>query len=394
MNTRLAALTIFRGLLTEPTIEKLSALLRLLGKEQQNQEQEVAVSTYCDFVASLYNEGGNFSSYLLNLILNNENFYLTTYSKNQSAPPALEACLDAELSFFQELSALSSEQVRSALNYDGFLPSWETTSLNIPQEYHRRLSNLSKTGYGIFAKHHMFLVENGKLKPVNYPDGQQMDQLFGYEREQDRILRNTKALLAKEGAANMLLYGDAGTGKSSTIKAVANFYAAEGLRLIELKKNQLFQLPKLIETLSPNPLSFILFIDDLSFSEHDDNFSALKAILEGSVSATGKNIALYATSNRRHLIKETADQRLGNELHINDTLQETASLAARFGLTITFSQPKKEEYLMIVDRLAAEYGLTLPPDLLHEKAEAHALRCNGRSPRAAKQFIQLQKMGL
>ncbi|MEG0156331.1 MAG: DUF815 domain-containing protein, partial [Anaerovoracaceae bacterium] len=277
---------------------------------------------------------------------------------------------------------------------DGFLPSWETTSLNIPQEYHRRLSNLSKTGYGIFAKHHMFLVENGKLKPVNYPDGQQMDQLFGYEREQDRILRNTKALLAKEGAANMLLYGDAGTGKSSTIKAVANFYAAEGLRLIELKKNQLFQLPKLIETLSPNPLSFILFIDDLSFSEHDDNFSALKAILEGSVSATGKNIALYATSNRRHLIKETADQRLGNELHINDTLQETASLAARFGLTITFSQPKKEEYLMIVDRLAAEYGLTLPPDLLHEKAEAHALRCNGRSPRAAKQFIQLQKMGL
>ncbi|MBS5531140.1 DUF815 domain-containing protein, partial [bacterium] len=156
-----------------------------------------------------------------------------------------------------------------------------------------------------------------------------------------------------------------------------------GLRLIEVKKNELFRIPYLVEELSANPLKFVLFIDDLSFSSNDDNFSALKAILEGSVSTCGKNIAIYATSNRRHLVKETMGDRAGDELHVNDTLQETMSLAARFGLTITYQRPDKEEYLAIVKNLAREYGLDVPEKELFRKAEAHALRCGGRSPRVA-----------
>ena len=171
-------------------------------------------------------------------------------------------------------------------------------------------------------------------------------------------------------------------------------YADQGLRIVEVKKNQLYQIPDVLEELSSNPLKFILFIDDLSFSGNDDNFSALKATLEGSVAGCGGNTVIYATSNRRHLVKETFGDRTGDELHVNDTMQETMSLAARFGLTITFSKPSKDEYLDIVRSLAAEYGVDLPDEELVRRAEAHAIRRNGRSPRTAKQFVELLKIGL
>ena len=132
------------------------------------------------------------------------------------------------------------------------------------------------------------------------------------------------------------MYGDAGTGKSSTVKAVCNYCHDKGLRLIELKKSDLRHIPDLIDTLSKNPLKFILFIDDLSFTKDDNDFSALKAVLEGSVAAKTGNIAIYATSNRRHLVKETFSDREGDEVHRGDTMQELVSLSERFGLTITF----------------------------------------------------------
>jgi len=164
--------------------------------------------------------------------------------------------------------------------------------------------------------------------------------------------------------------------------------------LIEVKKNQLYQLPDILEELAENPLKFIIFIDDLSFTSNDDNFSALKAILEGGVTTCGRNTVIYATSNRRHLVKETMTERSGDELYLNDTLQETMSLAARFGLTITFQRPDKDAYIDIVKHLAKEYSVVLPEDELIEKAEAFAIRHSGRSPRTAKHFIELQKAGL
>ena len=160
------------------------------------------------------------------------------------------------------------------------------------------------------------------------------------------------------------------------------------MRLIEVKKNQLYSLPDIIDRISGNPLKFIIFIDDLSFTKNDEDFGALKAILEGSVNGRAKNIAIYATSNRRHLVKESFADRDGDDVHIQDTMQELTSLSARFGLQITFSRPDKNLYSGIVVELAKKYGIDMPEDKLIMKAEAHALRAGGRSPRTARQFIE------
>lgn len=390
LNIKLSALSIFRDLLRDPVIAAFQNLMAALEDKELLQQ----VYAYGEFVSCLYQKESNLSTYIRNLILNDENFYVKEKAAEAPVSQTVETALKKELDTLEKLSAVTSEAVKSVIAYKGFLPDWETTPFDFHYEYRERIHRLPYTGYGIYAKYTVFHLENGSIQPVKHPDTQSLSQLFGYERERGLILKNTEALLSGEGASNMLLYGDAGTGKSSTIKAVCNHYGPQGLRLIEVKKNELFRIPYLVEELSANPLKFVLFIDDLSFSSNDDNFSALKAILEGSVSTCGKNIAIYATSNRRHLVKETLGDRAGDELHVNDTLQETMSLAARFGLTITYQRPDKEEYLAIVKNLAREYGLDVPEKELFRKAEAHALRCGGRSPRVAKQFIELQKIGI
>ena len=275
-----------------------------------------------------------------------------------------------------------------------FLPRWEARQLDLTAAYNQRMREAGKKGYGMFAKHHVFTVENGQLVPVKYPDPQKLSELPGYEKEREKVIANTRALLAGSPANNVLLYGDAGTGKSSTVKAIANEYAADGLRLVEVKKNQLYQIPDLMDQLAANPLKFILFIDDLSFSSNDDNFAALKAILEGSVGGRARNIAVYATSNRRHLIKETLTDRTGDDIHEADTRQELMSLSARFGLTVTFQRPEKARFAAILEELAKQHHIQMPMEELLIKAEAFAIRAGGRSPRVAKQFIEQCESGV
>ena len=275
-----------------------------------------------------------------------------------------------------------------------FLPRWETKAIDLHAAYAQRMSEVGKKGYGMFARHHVFALEDGHLVPVRYPDPQRLSELPGYEQEREKVIANTRALLAGMPANNVLLYGDAGTGKSSAVKAIANEFAPEGLRLVEVKKNQLYQIPDLMDKLAANPLKFILFIDDLSFTANDDNFAALKAILEGSVGGRAKNIAVYATSNRRHLIKETLTDRTGDDIHEADTRQELMSLSARFGLTITFQRPEKARFETILAELAKQHGIDMPMDQLLVKAEAFAIRAGGRSPRVAKQFIEQCEAGV
>ena len=155
-----------------------------------------------------------------------------------------------------------------------------------------------------------------------------------------------------------------------------------------MRKEQLRELPKILDELTDNPLKFIVFIDDLSFPKDDDNFSALKAILEGSVSAKGQNVVIYATSNRRHLVKETFSDREGDDVHFNDTVQEIISLSDRFGIHITFNKPNKETYLYIVRSLANKKCIKWDTDELERKAEQFALEKGSRSARAAKQFVE------
>ena len=178
-----------------------------------------------------------------------------------------------------------------------------------------------------------------------------------------------------------------GTGKSSTVKAVVNEYAPRGLKIVELPPKQVKLFPRLCERIAASPFRFIVFLDDLSFDQEDENFAALKAFIEGGLAGRPENLVIYATSNRRHLVRESFSSRQGDDIHLRDTLETATSLSDRFGLEITFSVPDKDEYLYIVDELAAEYGVTLPAEELHLLAERFALRRNGRSPRTARQFI-------
>ena len=208
-----------------------------------------------------------------------------------------------------------------------------------------------------------------------------------YEIQRNQIIENTKALLSGKPAANILLTGDAGTGKSSTVKAVANAFYPEGLRIIEVRKEQLRVIPKILDELALNPLKFILFIDDLSFLSDDDDFNGLKAVLEGSVSARSSNVAVYATSNRRHIIRERFSDREGDDIHRNDAMQEMISLSDRFGLHISFNKPDKNTYLDIVAKLAEQYDAGSFDDEMAASAERFALERGGRSARLARQFI-------
>ena len=372
-NARLHGLVIFRALLDDDVIAKLVDLTDRMAAAPRS--TGAVCGAAASFESALFEHTTNFGEYLSAAVLEAETVCVRQAAVSK-VPPVLQKALDGLL------------EAADAADPLPFLPRWETKDIDLRAAYAQRMSEVGKKGYGMFAKHHVFTVENGQLVPVRYPDPQRLDELPGYEQEREKVIANTRALLAGMPANNVLLYGDAGTGKSSTVKAIANEFAADGLRLVEVKKNQLYQIPDLMDKLAANPLKFVLFIDDLSFTANDDNFAALKAILEGSVGGRAKNIAVYATSNRRHLIKETLSDRSGDDIHEADTRQELMSLSARFGLTVTFQRPEKARFEVILTELAKQHGIEMPHDELLTKAEAFAIRAGGRSPRVAKQFIE------
>ena len=378
LKDRIFALCVFRDLWNDTVFYSLFSYIK-----------HPSATAYAEFVSLLYAaNGGNLGEYVKELCLNSENIYVRTVGAKKSIPSYMQEAVEAELDVLQEVSALDKETLCAPLKYSGFLPDFTTTKLHLKDIYMHRAENIEKYGYGIYAKHKMFYVdEGGCIVPVLHPDKTELSDLVDYERERQIVIDNTKALLAGKPAANILLAGDAGTGKSSTVKAVANALWGEGLRIIEMRKNQLRSIPKVLDELSSNPLKFVMFIDDLSFLKDDDNFNALKAVLEGSVTAKSNNVVIYATSNRRHIIKETFSDREGDDVHRNDTMQELVSLSERFGIHITFSKPSKQTFLHIVHHLAEENNIQMPTDELDLLAERFALERGGRSARLAKQFI-------
>ncbi len=243
-------------------------------------------------------------------------------------------------------------------------------------------------GASTFGSHRAFRWEDGGLRAVPRPDPVRFSDLIGYEKEREPLRRNTERLLAGLPSHHALLYGLPGTGKSSTVKAVLNEYAGVGLRLVELAKVDLEELPAVLEALRGRGPRFILFIDDLSFEEHEVEYKALKALLEGSIEEPPGNVRLYATSNRRNLIRERfSDREEGDDVHARDTMQEKLSLAARFGMRLTFPSPDQKRYLEIVSGLARERGVKIPAEELEEKALLWDRWHAGRSGRTARQFV-------
>lgn len=383
LHYRLNSLVIFRDVMNCRTIQSLERFLESL----EDNDTLKQLKAYSDFVSNLYRHHNDLSSYILTLILEDENIYMIRTAHRLEISKKMEECLFSELESLQMIAEMTSSQVKKEIAYDGFLPDWDNTYYDFKKEYLNRIDNIERYGYGIYAKYYMFIVKDSRIVPVKYPDEVKLSQLIGYEKQRQLVIDNTLALINGKPASNVLLSGDAGTGKSSSVKAIANEFRDKGLRIIEIRKDQLREIPEIIDGLSKNPLKFILFIDDLSFAKDDDNFGALKAILEGSVSARANNIVIYATSNRRHLVKESFADRDGDDVHRNDTVQELISLSERFGLRITFSKPNKYEYLEIVKGLAKLNSLDMSEEELEKEAERFAVGRSGRSARAAKQFI-------
>lgn len=246
-------------------------------------------------------------------------------------------------------------------------------------------------GVGRFGNYWAFRWQQGQLVGLAHPDPVALQDLVGYEWQQQALVKNTESLLNGHSALNVLLYGSRGTGKSSLVKGLLSRYGPQGLRLVEIAKADLQDLPLVVEQVRSIPQKFIFFVDDLSFEADEEQFKALKVVLEGSITARPSNVVVYATSNRRHLIREYFSDRPAprdqDELFNWDTVQEKLSFSDRFGLTLTFEPTDQDTYLKIVSHLAQAQDIHLDPDQLKFRALQWATQQNGRSGRTARQFI-------
>ena len=380
----LSNIVIFRDILKTKVIKKL---IKFLEVYEDNNKIKV-IDYYSDFLYELFKYDLTIGDYILSQILLDNNTYINKKIKQENINNYLENALKKELYFFEFISSFDFTTLFEE-EYSKNIAQLENKKIDFYNIYTDHINNINKKGYGIFYNSNMFTLNDRKnIIPAKHQDMQNIKQLYGYERERSKVIQNTKALLEGKKANNILLYGDAGTGKSSTIKAISNMFKDDGLRLIEVKKDQLSFITDIIEDLSYSPLKFIIFIDDLTFSSNDDTFSYLKAILEGGVNSFPTNVVVYVTSNYRHLIKENFNDRTGDDIHIEDTIQQIISLTNRFGIIITFQRPDKDLFIDIVLSYAEYNNIKMDKEELIKQAESYAIRSAGRSPRAARQFIE------
>lgn len=251
--------------------------------------------------------------------------------------------------------------------------------------------HLLRFGGGFDGKYLAYVWNDG-LKGVSHTDNASLDSLYCIDRQLKTLTDNTEAFLDGKGANNVLLYGNSGCGKSTSVKALLNKYSDKGLRLVQLDKEQLSTLPSLINTLSVKPFRFIVFIDDLSFEENDGDYKPLKTALEGRIEGQADNVLFYATSNRFHIVNETWAQRAGDDIHSSDTRNERLSLSERFGIRIHFLSPSQNDYLKIVEGIMSENGIEMTPEIRVE-ALKWEVYYNGKSGRTASQFVKAYLSG-
>ncbi len=271
--------------------------------------------------------------------------------------------------------------------FDGYIRSVRSlVDAPDPQQLLSRLVSHYRTlGSGLLSRYIAFKFD-GTLSGIAHTDTVTFDSLIGLEYQKQVLIDNTKAFVDGKMANNVLLFGDRGTGKSSSVKALLNQFYRDGLRVIEVPKGSIGDIPSLSKELADKPHKYILFLDDLSFESHDTEYRALKIAMEGQLQAHPDNILIYATSNRRHLIKENWADREGGEVHVNDNLQETLSLSERFGISLVFSAPNQREYLHIVAEMLKGYGIEINADI-EKKAIVWQMNYGGRSARCAKQIV-------
>ncbi|BDF71397.1 hypothetical protein CE91St41_13760 [Oscillospiraceae bacterium] len=307
--------------------------------------------------------------------------------------PALAAAARRDVETFSQLAGLDCERVVARLKElvsaaeDPVLEELPRWTAGAPFDFEALMAFYRARGAGVFAKYRAFLWEDGRLLPVERPDSPAPEEMLGYELQRDQVVANTRAMMEGNLVNNVLLYGDSGTGKSATVKALLHLEGFDDLRLIEVQKEGLADLPVLIRMLAGRRRKFILFIDDLAFDQDDRTYSVLKTILEGGLEPRPANVAIYATSNRRHLVRQTFSDRAGDEVDAFETIQEKTSLSDRFGLRIPYLTLNKADFLDMVERMAALYGVELERETLRAEAVKWEMHHPGRTPRTAKQFI-------
>ncbi len=385
----LSGLCVYRNLLDQPVLKGLSTLLEAL----EQGDGPTALSAYGALFYTLRQEGyPGLRPWLWDKLRYEEGPY-PLLAERSGSDPVLEAAARREVALLSHLGTLDCgallDAVRallppplSALAEDA--PRWETGK----EIQFDALTDFYRTqGTGVFSQYRAFRWEGGSLHPVADPDAMGGEELIGYERQRRQVEANTRAMLAGRLVNNVLLFGDSGSGKSVAVKSLLKVPGFENLRLIEADKNDLATLPELIRTLAPRRQKFILFIDDLAFDQDDRTYSVLKTILEGGLERRPANVAVYATSNRRHLVRQNFSDRTGDEVDATETITEKTSLSDRFGLRIPFQSMDKAEFLTMVETMAAQYGIEMEQEALHAAAVKFEARHPGRTPRAARQFI-------
>jgi len=422
-----SSLSIYRNMLEDRVVKKFVELIDCLCMKRDAAD---FINLYSDFFFTLVSCGPSFANYIIEQIIYDDNPFSRRCAAGEECGLVEEAA-ERDLNCLQHMAEISPAEIKASAhtqfsleqNILSGLPEWEYLIPggvishkpgDIPAHqveiweglYGSRnwsdtipaLKNFyRKSGAGIFARYYAFNWEHGDqsgfLKGVPFPDPVRLSDLFGYENERREVLENTLQFLKGYPANNALLYGNRGTGKSSTVKALVNEYHSQGLRIIEVSKALLSDFPAIIRRLRGSSRKFIIFVDDLTFEDSSDNYTALKAVLEGGLEMRPSNVLIYATSNRRHLIKEKFSDRFepslnkDDEIHKNDGVQEKLSLADRFGITVLFTAPDQEKYLSIVHSLAVRRSIQVMEKDLNREALQWAARHNGLSPRSARQFI-------
>ena len=413
-----ASLLLYQPVLSDPVGQ---AFLQLLQTLRHSNGDDIAVmQSYGHWFQVLAARRRSWPDHLLKQILQVDNPFTQQAQRVEprAMAPALAAAARHDLQILQQLYRCSSQQlsqwVQTAAALDSPPVVWDESQGAQPQadrqsirqlplwvrlegldDWGEALDDLAayhrQVGAGPFAEYRAFRWQGGQLNGIAHPDPVRLQDLAGYEHQRAALLKNTEALLAGYPALHVLLYGSRGSGKSSLVKSLLHSYGDRGLRLIEVVKSELNNLPAIVDRLRHLPQAFIIFVDDLSFEEDDDAYKALKVVLEGNLTARPQNVVVYATSNRRHLIREFFGDRPrpsdADEIHSWDTVQEKLSFSDRFGLTLTFEPADQPTYLQIVRHLANQADLDLAPDDLEFRALQWATRHNGRSGRSARQFI-------
>jgi uncharacterized protein len=410
MQRAIAGLLLYQDVLDNEVGNALIKLLQAIANGDRSQGNAlICLTAYGRFFKALADRDDSWEEYLIDRLLQAENPFSLQVQKfggndGTRLSPALTTAAQQDLQSLHILYTCGQYIPQWVEQIGGKPVCWLECSIQNQkqsivdalrsQNWSKLVDDLAQyyqqAGVGIFGQYRALRWQD-RLIGIPHPDRIQIESLIGYEQQKATLIKNTTSLLAGKPSLNILLYGGKGTGKSSLIKGLLNHYPDSQLRLIEVSKSAMIDLPLILDRLTDLPQKFIIFIDDLSFEADDEAFKALKVVLEGSVTAKPANVVVYATSNRRHLVREYFADRPrpqdAEEIQMWDTVQEKLSFVDRFGITLTFEPADQPKYLEIVHHLATEAKLSISPADLEYRALQWATRHNGRSGRTARQFI-------